>query len=726
MKKKQKTTTKFDVEKDVELSDLTKEILSNEISKFDEYQAWKNFFVRYIDPDVVHRKKDIKEFERKLGADFFEILYTIHLIVYLVANKFIIQIQVPDKFNVSEVIFENVFKNFSEESKNKIDKKIGDLFIQLCKENLHAYDLFENIYRTISPREIRKPLGEYFTPLSLAEKMVSEVDKKYSDERWLDNSSGFGVFLFAYLDKFGIKNIEKFSCIDVNPLSVYVTKVAILLEYRTQLNKIADLKIYWGDVLLNERYEFRDGKILVSGNFSELQSNVGVVIGNPPWVSWKSMTKEYQKLIGDDWRSYDIFEKNITRKTLGACNDDLSSYFVYFSIDKFLKKQGLLKYVINLSLFKSNLAGKEFRKFNIQKTNTPFRIEKIYDLSNYKVFPGIANSYCVFDATKGEKTIFPVPYSIINGKKGKEIESTIETGARPVNNQDNGALITINGNDQQFDSIEGICEYKARAGVCTWLNSVYWIRKIEDAGELTLVSNLGTIGKKKVAEIENKIEKDLIFRLLRARNLNDFNPVIENYIIVPQQKDEMSKPIDEKEMKAKYKNTFVFFKNFENELIERSGYKKFLKGQPFYGLYNIGPYTTAPIKLGWQFVSKKFQVYLIDNAEDIIPDLNVMFIPLEDINEAYYLHALLNSKYATKKIESSSNWTFPSGSIQKIYLEKYNSKDDLHTSISSLQQKILSQKIIGLEEEMEKLFKEYWFNGRKKKREITQIQLSFV
>jgi len=725
METAQKTTKKFDIEKDKELFGLTKEILNNRISDFNEYGAWRNFFVRYIDPDVIHRKKDIKEFEKKFDADFFEILYAIHLIVYLVVKKFATKITIFDKLKISEPIFEKGFGRFSEKSRIKIDKKIDDLFETLHKEKFHAYDLFENIYRTISPREVRKPLGEYFTPLSLAEKMVSEVDKKYFDENWLDNSSGFGVFLFAYLNKFGIRNIDKFTCIDVNPLSVYVTKIAILLEYGTRLEKMTEPKIYWGDVLLNERYEYRDGQIITAGNFSDLRKDMGVVIGNPPWVSWKSMTKEYQKLTGEEWRSYDIFKKNITRKTLGACNDDLSSYFVYFSIDKFLKNQGLLKYVINLSLFKSNLAGREFRKFNIQKNNTPFKVERIYDLSNYKVFPGITNSYCVFDAVKGKKTIFPIPYLLIYGKKGKEVEKIVETSARPVNNQDNGALITINRNGQQFDSIEGVCEYKARAGVCTWLNSVYWIRKIEDSDKLALISNLGACGKKKVQEIEKKVEKDLIFRLLRARNLNDFNPVIENYIIVPQQKNDMSKPIKEEEMKLKYKNTFNFFKSFKDELLERSGYKKFLTGKPFYGLYNIGPYTKAPIKLGWQFVSKKFRVFLINNAKDIIPDLNVMFIPLENIDEAYYLHALLNSEYAAKKIESSSNWTFPSGSIQKIYLEKYNQKDKLHKKISGLQKQILTQKI-DREEEMETLFKEYWFNGRKKKQAVIQSQLSFV
>ncbi len=167
-------------------------------------------------------------------------------------------------------------------------------------------------------------------------------------------------------------------------------------------------------------------------------------------------------------------------------------------------------------------------------------------------------------------------------------------------------------------------------------------------------------------------------------------------------------------MQQEYHHAYNFFLNFKNELLARSGYKKFLANQPFYALYNIGPYTVAPIKLGWQFVSKNFQVYLIDNAADIIPDLNVMFIPLTEMEEAYYLHALLNSKYAREKIESSSNWTFPSGSLQKIRLEKFDKENPLHGKISCMQELILRKKTDAYDEEMDSYFQEYWFAGSKK------------
>lgn len=722
-----KIKSTFNVENNTIFYNLVGEITKNDIKSFASYKSWRDYFSRYIDPDVIHRKKDIKEFEKKFNADFFEILYAIHILVYLFGKKIIENIKIPKNIsnNLFEDIFEQTLSQLQESSKKILTEQIESEYKKV-KDSIKSddiYDLLENIYRAISPREIRKPLGEYFTPLVLAERMVSEVSEKYSNGLWMDNSSGFGIFLFAYLKKFGISKIENFVCIETNPLSVFISKAVIIYEYKDNLDKIPTLPIFWGDSLLNERYVYKNSHIEKAGNFSKLFGKIDIVIGNPPWVSWKSMTKGYQILIGDDWRSYDIFEKNITRNTLGACNDDISSYFVYYSIDKFLKNKGLIKFVINLSLFKSNLVGKQFRQFYIKKNKTPFKLLKIYDLTGYKVFQGITNSYCVFDALKGEKTEYPIPYIVLTSKNKGEVQIN-ETTARPVKNEDGGALITINGNEKNFNAIEGVCEYKARAGVCTWLNSVYWVRKINES-EPTII-NLGNSGKKKLKEVETKIEHELLFRLLRARNLEDFEPIIENHIVVPQTKDDLSKPIEENEMQKKYPLAFKFFSNFRDELLERSGYKKFLDGKPFYGLYNIGPYTTAPIKLGWQFVSKKFRVYLIDNATDIIPDLNVMFIPLTDIEEAYYLHALLNSKYAREKIESSSNWTFPSGSIQKVYMEKFDNKNELHSKIALLQKNILRENTSKYDEEMDKNFREYWFNGRGKKKSAKESQLALL
>ncbi|MGH2523978.1 MAG: hypothetical protein ACRDH2_15840, partial [Anaerolineales bacterium] len=54
----------------------------------------------------------------------------------------------------------------------------------------------------------------------------------------------------------------------------------------------------------------------------------------------------------------------------------------------------------------------------------------------------------------------------------------------------------------------------------------------------------------------------------------------------------------------------------------RSGYKKYLSpaGEPYYAIYNIGPYTFAPYKVVWKEQSTLFQCAVIssDNGKVII------------------------------------------------------------------------------------------------------------
>ena len=41
-----------------------------------------------------------------------------------------------------------------------------------------------------------------------------------------------------------------------------------------------------------------------------LKQKFDYVVGNPPWIAWKSMSKDYRDGTVDVWKSYGIFEKN--------------------------------------------------------------------------------------------------------------------------------------------------------------------------------------------------------------------------------------------------------------------------------------------------------------------------------------------------------------------------------------------------------------------------------
>ncbi|MFH0883019.1 MAG: hypothetical protein V2A56_08535, partial [bacterium] len=71
------------------------------------------------------------------------------------------------------------------------------------------------------------------------------------------------------------------------------------------------------------------------------------------------------------------------------------------------------------------------------------------------------------------------------------------------------------------------------------------------------------------------------------------------WIILPQD-PETRAGIPEKDLRRRFPNTFAYLTMFQEQLRLRSGYKKYFRPtDPFYSVYNVGPYTMAPWKIVW-------------------------------------------------------------------------------------------------------------------------------
>jgi hypothetical protein len=99
-------------------------------------------------------------------------------------------------------------------------------------------------------------------------------------------------------------------------------------------------------------------------------------------------------------------------------------------------------------------------------------------------------------------------------------------------------------------------------------------------------------------------------------------------------------------MKRKYSKTLAYFKRFEKQLRRRSGYKLYFNpADPFYAIYNVGPYTLAKWKAVWREQSSEFQAAVVgcEKGKPALPDHKLMTVPCDSSNEAHYLAALLGS-----------------------------------------------------------------------------------
>lgn len=236
----------------------------------------------------------------------------------------------------------------------------------------------------------------------------------------------------------------------------------------------------------------------------------------------------------------------------------------------------------------------------------------------------------------------------------------------------------------------GQSAYSAKAGTCTWLNGVYWIRIIEvlNDGNL-LVENLHNVGRIKVPHLRSVIEPELVYPLLRGRDVSRWQGEPSAYIILANRTDKLA-GIAESEMKLQHPKTFAYLKSFESQLRKRSGFKQYFKAaDPFYSMYNVGPYTLAPWKVLWAEVGHTVRAGVcgpqkIEDEKPALPDHTIVGVSCESKGEAHFICALLNSCPAQLAVRGYVVLHPSPHILEHIAIPRYNAKDARHKSLAKL------------------------------------------
>lgn len=98
------------------------------------------------------------------------------------------------------------------------------------------------------------------------------------------------------------------------------------------------------------------------------------------------MSKSYREGTLEIWKSYGIFEKNAYDKK--TTHDDFGMAVTYVAVDKYLKENGNMVFLLPASFLKSTKGGEGFRKFSITRfgQNIPCSVDAVDDFSNVKLF----------------------------------------------------------------------------------------------------------------------------------------------------------------------------------------------------------------------------------------------------------------------------------------------------------------------------------------------------
>jgi len=471
------------------------------------------------------------------------------------------------------------------------------------------------------------------------------------------------------------------------------------------------------------------------------------VVGNPPWVNWESLSDEYREATRSLWVDYGLFSLKGWRARLGGGKKDLAMLFTYAACDNYLKDGGKLGFVITQTLFKTKGAGDGFRRFRLGEAD-PLRVVHVDDLVELNPFEEAANRTAVFVCQKGRETKYPVPYTLWRRKKRarigvdlalSEVGSLVKRAnlyAQPVNEAEpTSPWITARQRAlKALDKVIGPSEYKAWAGSCTWLNGVYWLRILEKRPDgLLVVENLHDVGKRKVKKVRTSLEPDLVYPLLRGRDISRWHASPSAYILQVQDPEKRA-GYDESWLKVTLPQIYAYLKQFEGILRRRSGFRKYFCAEvkdpetgkmqlvpkaPFYSLYNVGPYTLAPFKVVWREQAAFLTTAVIGSVEGkpIIPDHKLMLVPFDNEEEAHYVCALLSSSIAQFVVKSYVVEVSTSTHVLKnIRIPKYDPANSLHQELAALSQRAHElaasgqpiERIKPIEEEIDRKAAQLW------------------
>ncbi len=437
------------------------------------------------------------------------------------------------------------------------------------------------------------------------------------------------------------------------------------------------------------------------------------IAGNPPWIRWGYLAREYRNATLNLWKNYGLFSLKGFEARLGGGEKDFSMLFVYSVTDNFLKNGGKLGFLITQEVFKSKGAGEGFRKFYYGDNDkrTYLKVLKAHDFVSLQPFEGAANKSAAIFLKKGEKTKYPVPYYVWSKKKGagriqpnmpaKETSIKLKKRkllARPIGKL-SGSWQTLTLKQKNLKKISGENYYKARLGARVEPYGVFWINIQQTFKDDTaIVNNLYNRGKREVFSVTERIETDLIYPIVSGRDVGRWGAIPKHYVVLPQD-TEKREPYPEKYMKENYPRTFNYLTNFKEILLSRGSktVRNLAERTAFYAMFGIGEYTVARYKVVWKRMAQDIYASVISQYKTpfgyktVVPTDTTSLFATQNLEEAHYLCAIINSETVREFVKSYSSGGrgFGVPSIMKhIGIPKFEEDNGIHTQLSEISSKL--------------------------------------
>ncbi|MFX0022263.1 MAG: class I SAM-dependent DNA methyltransferase [Candidatus Hermodarchaeota archaeon] len=680
----------------VHLKNLECLLTTHNISDSSEFSKWSNDFKK------LYGKKQVT-------LHLYCVYALLYYVGYVFINRFILNNEIPfQKKGLSALKEIDINLKVKLNGLNLFEIKYFDpIFILSETENLEFFIsliwsvskfIFELkippeyyfdylIQKLISPL-IRHKTGEYYTPPFLVKKMVN--NSYIFGETVLDPCCGSGNFLSEIIklvlskkesNKDKIAAINDIYGFDINPISIYITKLNLLYltkDYITEIN----FKLFNFDSLFNSEKDFT--------------YKFDLVIGNPPWYTYRDIESvEYQekaKLLAEKLK--------IKPQPKNLLNLEISTLFFYKAKTTFMKEGAKIFFVITKGVITGSHASR-FRNFeglsNIKIWTFNKKVENIFNLDFICLFGKKSSTRLANSNSEIKSYHFNVKKEIkqIEYFKNLDLDLEREDILVPYNIEIKAGNIYTKKlvSKSVLKNLLPINEsyYKSLFHKGADLNprNLIFLRCNEFKDSLLRINPEKKIFKRakspwdKIEFKDEIVENKYIFNVIKSTELIKF--YVYNYY-------QVFLPLSRSDLTFEYANLDKYAKLFYDKI--NNLYKKYKKETTKHEnlIDNLNRWSKlinkrqlSKIKVVFNNSGSILQSAVIQGDYLVTGDLS--FYATENLNEAFYLSAILNSNLITNqvKIMKSSRHIFKLP--LDIPIRKYKSDNPSHQKLVELGRK---------------------------------------
>ena len=455
-----------------------------------------------------------------------------------------------------------------------------------------------------------------------------------------------------------------------------------------------------------------------------------VVVGNPPWISWRNLPSAWKERSERLWRRYGLWQGRSFGQT-GTPFSDISTLMLARSVDTYAP-EGVVALLMPDSVLLADPGGRGLRRCVLgpygneapipvgasSQIGREFRPLQVDDFSALNPFPDAATKPVALYVRSSECPVFPIPGELWT-RGSSRTPLTTRMPWREAGSKLHGSPFHISPLDLQDrasrwrpEAKTGDAPLRGRNQVSgyTWgegfnsrgadgILTVEILSGAPDPRGLVRIRTCHQLGRKtrRRPEREAVVEAAPLWPLVRGRDIHPFSLTRSDnfYVIVLHGEDNLEKTLTVGDVISRFPRLYDFLEPDIEELQGRRPYGSFRPSpdRPW-GMqgnwHHIGPGSHLvlsrymhPRKMPPFSVAPSLLDRRVGRTVTALPNTKANFLSLRSEDEAHYVAGVMNSASVQATIARQASSTAISPAIlSSIAVPRFDPQSDLHIEIS--------------------------------------------